>query len=719
MAEYLPKFHEKLPRTLLVNVGGRLKLQTRVDGNPKPEVFWFKDNCLVLQDNSHKYENDDENDEIHVLKIDPVLLNDEGEYEFRVENCMGQVSCFCQVETRILLGLFTMHSSGSIEKEEICEERQSGIFILFDEGSHDEDDDEVNDEDDENEQDNQQAFHRSSSLSASEQIQDIIENLSKRKDKMSHSDLKDAGSKSATISPCQSPIPLQRMASTTSSIDLDASLRITEVTSPTEMYSDHQPLIREDSVDSRDEKETNISCGLEITELEDDTIMEEDEEDEELMEIEIAQNSEMLGKIIEEKSEVSSVIGGEDGLFSRTSNICDSGNETPVFSVGDDEKSLKKSVDSGFGKITPEKIDLKDKKSDLDEKYSETMNSKEKKKDFDAKYDEKMNFKEITSDFLRNTKKKRISRIKNIILMNRENYESSKESDPRWNKLLNTSSNAIEEVEDIFERSKRELDEILDIAKSSHASRKTLRIDSDDDLDEEIERIRREFAGKRKFDALGKQQGSKIDLFDIKKSKKVEDIFEKSRKEMKEYLQDVKKSRDELFGADFKEDDWFFKSDVLRPVEEGVSGSFQTDKSLRDMRKRWKNEVGKSEKEISSEMGLTWPPVHGLWIESSEGSDTSGSFGLSERERRGRCVEVERAEAEVKDMSEQADDDTSKLDDDSIIDELTDGFEEKEIVNKNSFHIHYGEKDFHRRLKVGQGPRKCLNSLLGRERDWG
>lgn len=176
-----PKFLKPISARTLGQYGGRVLLEAIVIGRPVPVITWYKNGLPVTKDERHIIRYEERG--LCCLTLLNAMAEDEGEYECRAKNRLGQISCFGQLyisdshglESGVKqMGLRQQSSHSSAKKEsqptttEIEDgndesEGHSGLFILIDEGSQDEN--------------SADEMGRKESISASEQIESIIEDL--------------------------------------------------------------------------------------------------------------------------------------------------------------------------------------------------------------------------------------------------------------------------------------------------------------------------------------------------------------------------------------------------------------------------------------------------------------------------------------------------------------------------------------------------------------
>ncbi|GAB6030909.1 hypothetical protein CHUAL_007737 [Chamberlinius hualienensis] len=176
-----PKFLKPISARTLGQFGGRALLEAVVVGRPVPVITWHKNGLPVTKDERHVIRYEERG--LCCLTLLNVVGEDEGEYECRAKNRLGQVSCFGQfyvsdshgLESGVKqMGLRQQSSQSSarnetqpaataIEDGNDESEGHSGLFILIDEGSQDEN--------------SADEMGKKESISASEQIESIIEDL--------------------------------------------------------------------------------------------------------------------------------------------------------------------------------------------------------------------------------------------------------------------------------------------------------------------------------------------------------------------------------------------------------------------------------------------------------------------------------------------------------------------------------------------------------------
>lgn len=97
-----PYFITKLCKETMVEEDDDAVLAARPCGAPQPSVRWYKDGrALNLEGhNSAKYSTVTRRDGTAILVIARVQDEDEGEYECRISNNLGRISCFGQLSMR-------------------------------------------------------------------------------------------------------------------------------------------------------------------------------------------------------------------------------------------------------------------------------------------------------------------------------------------------------------------------------------------------------------------------------------------------------------------------------------------------------------------------------------------------------------------------------------------------------------------------------------------
>lgn len=74
--------------------GEKLELQIKVIGSKPVTVTWYRDDEKIEPDNHCKLLSDDE---IHLLRVNPVEIDDEAIYKCVVKNPAGQDQCEAQI----------------------------------------------------------------------------------------------------------------------------------------------------------------------------------------------------------------------------------------------------------------------------------------------------------------------------------------------------------------------------------------------------------------------------------------------------------------------------------------------------------------------------------------------------------------------------------------------------------------------------------------------
>ena len=77
-----------------VREGDEAKLTCRIRGRPVPEIEWYKDDQLLDESDTVKFENQDG---CHTLIIKNVSLADEAEYKALARNPLGTASCTAEL----------------------------------------------------------------------------------------------------------------------------------------------------------------------------------------------------------------------------------------------------------------------------------------------------------------------------------------------------------------------------------------------------------------------------------------------------------------------------------------------------------------------------------------------------------------------------------------------------------------------------------------------
>ena len=77
-----------------MKVGDDAEFSCRFLGKPEPEVEWYKDDQLLEESNTVKFENQDD---CHILKIKNVSLSDEAEYKALARSPLGTASCIADL----------------------------------------------------------------------------------------------------------------------------------------------------------------------------------------------------------------------------------------------------------------------------------------------------------------------------------------------------------------------------------------------------------------------------------------------------------------------------------------------------------------------------------------------------------------------------------------------------------------------------------------------
>ena len=91
---YAPVFDDKMASSLTVRDGGTLSLHCQVRGDPDPKTSWSKNGELLSSSAAVdlKYRNG-----VATLAIAEVFPEDEGLYECRAYNSIGEVTTTCKV----------------------------------------------------------------------------------------------------------------------------------------------------------------------------------------------------------------------------------------------------------------------------------------------------------------------------------------------------------------------------------------------------------------------------------------------------------------------------------------------------------------------------------------------------------------------------------------------------------------------------------------------
>ena len=91
---YAPVFDDKMPAALTVRDGGTLSLHCQVRGDPDPKIAWSKNGEPLSSSDAVdlKYRNG-----VATLAVAEVFPEDEGLYECRAYNSMGDVTAKCKV----------------------------------------------------------------------------------------------------------------------------------------------------------------------------------------------------------------------------------------------------------------------------------------------------------------------------------------------------------------------------------------------------------------------------------------------------------------------------------------------------------------------------------------------------------------------------------------------------------------------------------------------
>lgn len=164
-----PQFLKPICTRTTCFAGSTATLEAVVTGRPIPLITWHKNGLRIAKHGRCQMQFEDSGR--CSLILSEVSSDDEGEYECRARNRYGQVSCFGELYIEMEEGVTkfsgsSRHPVSQSGDEDNCEvtEGKSGLFILIDEGS----------QDDENSADEMGCKE---SISASEQIESIIEDL--------------------------------------------------------------------------------------------------------------------------------------------------------------------------------------------------------------------------------------------------------------------------------------------------------------------------------------------------------------------------------------------------------------------------------------------------------------------------------------------------------------------------------------------------------------
>lgn len=90
MAASPPIFYNRLP-DLVFGLGDSLLLKCSIVGEPTPQVFWFHNEAIVVEDNRHII--GQTSDGQHFLRIFNANATDGGIYRCVAQNKFGQTSC--------------------------------------------------------------------------------------------------------------------------------------------------------------------------------------------------------------------------------------------------------------------------------------------------------------------------------------------------------------------------------------------------------------------------------------------------------------------------------------------------------------------------------------------------------------------------------------------------------------------------------------------------
>ena len=89
----VPKISETLKDTT-TEEGKSAKLTLKCSGLPEPTVQWFKDGAQVMTDARIKIFKDAAN-ETYSLTVDKCTAQDQGSYQVKMTNALGEVSASC------------------------------------------------------------------------------------------------------------------------------------------------------------------------------------------------------------------------------------------------------------------------------------------------------------------------------------------------------------------------------------------------------------------------------------------------------------------------------------------------------------------------------------------------------------------------------------------------------------------------------------------------
>ncbi|CAF0760989.1 unnamed protein product, partial [Didymodactylos carnosus] len=92
-ARSLPVFTELLKDQIFTE-GEKIIMSVRLTGQPKPQVFWYKDNQPLRNTHDHKIRNQDD---IYTLEIPELFLDDAGIYSVKAINTEGEAKSFASL----------------------------------------------------------------------------------------------------------------------------------------------------------------------------------------------------------------------------------------------------------------------------------------------------------------------------------------------------------------------------------------------------------------------------------------------------------------------------------------------------------------------------------------------------------------------------------------------------------------------------------------------
>lgn len=114
-----PKFKESL-KNAKVTAGSTVIIDCVCEGEPEPDVDWFKDGTLIKDEERFRYLY--EKGDIIGLEIKKTIIQDEGEYKCVAFNQSGKAECKCEILVdavgEIIIG----------PKDTTCQENETAVF---------------------------------------------------------------------------------------------------------------------------------------------------------------------------------------------------------------------------------------------------------------------------------------------------------------------------------------------------------------------------------------------------------------------------------------------------------------------------------------------------------------------------------------------------------------------------------------------------------------